>query len=1162
MERFGKFELVRRLGAGGMGEVFLARSADLGQVVVKRILPHLTENPRFLRLFLDETRIAARLSHPNIARIHELGEVGDTWYVAMELVQGKDLRQLLKRMREQGGSIPVPVALFIAREIALALAYAHELKDASGKSLKVVHRDVSPHNIVVSQAGAVKLIDFGVARAANKSVHTASGILKGKFPYMAPEQATAKKVDGRTDVFALGIVLWEMLAGQPLFRGKTDAQTLKAVRACDVVAPSRFDPIVPRAVDKLVLRALQKDPKDRFPTADAMREALEDAMAGMPAPAVVQFYRDLDDVPGLPDESGENETDAGTEATVLESPRSTNSGNSLHVRERPVRPEPEVTVSGRNSKVLKRVRKVLGELADRPTNLVPVPSTFVGRVAELADLQQLFRQGFRLLTLLGAAGTGKTRLATQFAGQLVSHFRASEASRKGGVWFVDLTDARDIDSVCAAVARALSVPLSPGNVVLQLSHVIASRGDVLLVLDNFEQVARFAEATVGAWLAAAPDVRFVVTSRELLKVAGETVFEVPPPRVPEALQEVKKSESVMLFVDRARIARPGWELTQDEESAVAELVRQLDGMPLAIELAASRMGTLNPSQLVQRMPRRFDLLSSGAHDRQATLRGAIDWSWHSLTSQEATVLAQCAVFRGGFTIEAAEAVVSLAHFEEPPAIMEVLLTLRSKSLIRSYYPRGDELEPRYGLYESIREYAFERLQGTPIEKAAHERHARYFLELGSQLAATADGNVEQLDWLELERDNLYAVFQRSIDSDETGPRPLLAMAALDPLLTLRGPFGHHLAMLDAAIERLGPDLGPRASALELRGRARQSRGKTVEAAEDYAEMLDLAQQLGDVALEGRAEFYTGLVERLRGQRREAQLHFERALMLLRQVKDRRTEGRTLSSLAVLLHELSLENDATAAYQRALEIHRAMGDRRYEGITLANLGVLQQAQGLLSQSRQQYEQALAIHRELGNRRSEGIAHINLGDLNRDLGKFGAAGNHYQSALAILREVGARRFEGVTLFSMGSWHQEQGQAQQAAERLQAALPLLAEADDRRYGGLAMAALAAAEAVLGHDAEVDEALGQATRLLTEAGDASFLDALEVYRGIVELAHARFAREAVPYSVTRRQEHAETPGVPSPENPAGTPSPAERSEQVRAALRSLKAVLESEVQ
>src|SRR6185436_19858926 len=179
-----------------------------------------------------------------------------------------------------------------------------------------------------------------------------------------------------------------------------------------------------------------------------------------------------------------------------------------------------------------------------------------------------------------------------------------------------------------------------------------------------------------------------------------------------------------------------------------------------------------------------DLLATrGPSDRQATLRGAIDWSWRSLTSQEAAVLAQCAVFRGGFTIEAAEAVVSLAHFEDPPPVMEVLMTLRSKSLIRSYYPRGDEMDPRYGLYESIREYAFEKLQGTPIERAAREKHVRYFLELGARLAITADGNVEQLDWLELERDNLYAVFQRSVDAQEASPRALLALAALDPLLT-------------------------------------------------------------------------------------------------------------------------------------------------------------------------------------------------------------------------------------------------------------------------------------------------------------------------------------------------------------------------------------------
>jgi len=1131
-----------------MGEVFLARSPDLGQVVVKRILPNLTENPRFLRLFLDETRIAARLSHPNIARIHELGEVGDTWYVAMELVQGKDLRHLLKRAREQGGSVPVPVALFIAQQTALALAYAHGLKDASGKSLKVVHRDVSPHNIVVSSEGAVKLIDFGVARAANKSVHTASGILKGKFPYMAPEQANGRKVDARTDVFALGIVLWEMLALRPLFRQKTDSATLKAVRACAVDPPSSIDPIVPKSVDRIVMKALSKKPDDRYPTADAMREALEEVMAGMSPPRIVPFFRELDDVPGL-DDSGELRTASGEALpTQLEGAES---ANSLHVRENPDRTVPERVGAG-----FKRARKVLSELAERPTNIVLPPGAFVGRVAELADLQQIFRQGFRLLTMVGPAGTGKTRLATQFASQLVSHFKAGEGDKRGGVWFVDLTDARDVDSICAAVAQALSVPLSPGDAVVQMSHVIASRGDVLIVLDNFEQVAGHAEATIGVWLAAAPGVRFVVTSREYVKVAGETVFEVHPLRVPARQEEALNSESVMLFVDRARAARPGWQPGAEDQAAIAELVTQLDGMPLAIELAASHMGRLSPQQIVQRLPRRFDLLA----DRQTTLRGALDWSWQSLTSQEAAVLAQCAVFRGGFTIEAAEAVVSLSHFESPLSVMEVVMALRSKSLIRSYFPRGDELEARYGLYESIREYAFEKLEGTPIERAARERHARYFLELGSRLAITADGSVEQLDWLELERDNLYSVFQRAIEAKEPGPRALLAIAALDPLLTLRGPFSHHLSMIETAIERLPKDPAVEAAALELRGRARQARGRTQEAGEDYLRMLSLAAVLGDTALEGRAEYYCGLVDRLRGNRRDAQAHFERALALLRQVKDKRMEGRTLSSLAVLLHELSFENEATAAYQRALEMHRSVGDRRYEGITLANLGVLQQAQGLLSQARQQYEQALAIHRELGNRRSEGISHINLGDLNRDLEKFGAAGNHYQSALAILREVGARRFEGVALFSLGSWHQEQGKAEEAVKRYREALPLLGEADDRRYGGLCTAALAAAEAVLGHDDEVDAALEEATRLLREASDAGFLDALDVYHAIVELARARRAGLSAPPTVLRRAEHAERAGPPNAEYPAGAPSPAERSEQVRAALRSLRVLIKND--
>jgi predicted ATPase len=941
-------------------------------------------------------------------------------------------------------------------------------------------------------------------------------------------------------VFALGIVLWEMLVGKQLFRGKTDSATLKAVRACEVEPPSAMTRSVPRHVDALVMKALGKRPADRFPTADAMREALSDVLAGLRAPEVVGWYRELDDVPGLDeDESAERMTEIEGEQTDAESEDSVETPH-LH----------NMTVSGRGT--LARARKLLSELAQRPTNLVPHPTSFVGRVAELADLHQLFRQGFKLLTLLGPGGTGKTRLASQFAAQLVSHYKG--AGHRGGVWFVDLTDARDLDAICTRMAQALSVPLAPGDAVVQMGHVLASRGEVLVVVDNFEQLVAHAGATLGAWMEAAPEARFVVTSRTLLSITHETVFEVPPLRVPEKNDDVKKAEAVMLFVERARTARPGWKLTPADESAVAEIVRQLDGMPLAIELAAARMGMFEPAQLVQRLPRRFELLGAarGASERQATLRGAIDWSWQALQPQEASALAQLAVFRGGFSIEAAEAVV------DAPSVMEVILALRSKSLVRAYFPRGDEPEPRYGLYESIREYALEKLGGSPDEAGAKARHTRSFLELGAKLSAGADSSVEQLDQLELERENLYAVFQRSVEGP-AGPSALLAVLALDPLLTLRGPFTHHLLMLDAALGRVTDDVS-RAAALEARGRARQARGKIAEAGEDYEEMLALARARKDRAIEGRAEFYIGVCDRLRGERRDARAHFEEALKLLREVGDRRMEGRALSNLAVLLHEMGLENDATASYLRALEIHRNASDRRYEGITLANLGVLQQAQGLLSQARAHYEEALAIHRELGNRRSEGISHINLGDLNRDLEKFGPAASHYESALAILREVGARRFEGVALFSMGSCLQEQGRSKEAASRLRDGIDALDEVGDRRYAGLARGALAGALAVEG--ADEPELLEDARRLLTEAGDPAFLDALDVYRALVDLAHVKRSGGNDPQivqRVTKRLTHAEVPVPVSGEHPAGVPAPAERSEQVRAALRALRAAFRS---
>jgi predicted ATPase/serine/threonine protein kinase/predicted negative regulator of RcsB-dependent stress response len=1176
LETFGQYILLKRLGAGGMGEVFLAKTKTGELVTVKRILPHLTENPRFLRLFLDETRIASRLVHPNIARIHEFGEADGTWFVAMEFVPGKDWRELLRRARDVEHPIPAPVVARVAVQIAAALEHAHAATDAQGRNLKIVHRDVSPHNILVTPDGTVKLIDFGVAKAANKSVHTATGILKGKFPYMAPEQANAKHVDARTDVFALGIVMWESLTGSYLFRGKTDALTVKAVRTCNVPLVTERRPDCPPALERIVMKALRKDPAERYQSARELHDSLAQVAAGLEPFDFHRWFREYDDIPGL-DDSGVFELDVEVSA-----PRpSAASAPSSHDAQTVVEDEDDdekaqvsqspLTRADRvraavSSERLEETKKLLGELAQRPTNIGPQATSFVGRAAELADLHQLFRQGTRLVTLLGPGGTGKTRLSLQFGTQLVSHFQAADerGRARGGVWFVELGEARDVDDICAAMSRALDVPLAPGDAVAQLGHALASKRETLVVLDNFEQVVGHGKETVERWMRAAPDARFVVSSRELLRVAHETVYEVPPLRTPKPGDAIRSAEAVELFIERARAVRQGWEPTPADEEAIAEIVRQLDGMPLAIELAAARMSLLNPGQLVQRLPRRFELLvgKKGVTDRQATLRGAIDWSWTMLGPAEQSMLAQLSVFSGGFTTDAAEAVVSLEHVDPSAVTLTVLLTLRSKSLVRAYFPLGDEAQTRFGLYESIREYAREKLAAMGPERSAAARHTRFYLDLGSRLADGAESSAAQLTTLDLERENLLAVYQRGLAEPPPSSTALHAVLALDPLLSLRGPFKPHLPMLDEALERCGDDAARRAEGLEARAKARLARGKPNEALLDFEEAWRLSRDLADLAKEGRIESFLGVTYRLLGQRGESRRHFSRGLALLRRSGDRRMEGRCLSTQGTLLNELGLENEALASYEKAIEIHREVGDRRYEGISLANMGVTQQAMGLLKQARANYSQALAIHRELGNRRSEGISHINLGDLFRDQGQPGPALAEYQMALQILREVGARRHEGIALVSLGAMHQELIELPVAAVHYTEALEVLEEAGDARYAGLARAGLAAVEALRGRLGQAETLIAEATQRLTEVNDVGLLDAVDVYRGLVEWGHIMHSRSpalgrTLESRVQKRIEHAERAGVADDRHPGGAPSPADRSEHVRAALRTLKATM-----
>jgi serine/threonine-protein kinase len=277
---FGRYELLRKLATGGMGQIFLARprgSPGLSRLlVIKRLLPHLATDRKFLHMFLDEAKIASRLDHPNIVRIHELGEVRGSHYLAMDYVAGEDLRTLEQYATVRGRPLPLGVCLRIVADAAAALGHAHQARDGKGRPLHLVHRDVSPPNILVGFDGVTKLIDFGVAKAAGRLQETATGFLKGKYPYMSPEQIDALDLDPRSDLFSLGVILWELATGKRLFKGQNELITARLVSDCSVPPPTRVGKDLPKDIDRLLLKALQRNRDQRYPDAAAFQSAIED----------------------------------------------------------------------------------------------------------------------------------------------------------------------------------------------------------------------------------------------------------------------------------------------------------------------------------------------------------------------------------------------------------------------------------------------------------------------------------------------------------------------------------------------------------------------------------------------------------------------------------------------------------------------------------------------------------------------------------------------------------------------------------------------------------------------------------------------------------------------------------------------------------------------
>ncbi len=275
-----RYRVTDRLEAGGMAEVFRGEAVSVQgfkkQVAIKRVLPHLAQNKNFISMFLDEARLGARLTHANIVTVFDIGAADNTFFIVMEFVDGCNLKAVIEEHRQQGRRIPVKEAVFIIMEACKGLSFAHELEDDDGHNLGIVHRDISPPNILISKRGEVKVTDFGLAKATTQLEKTDPGVVKGKFSYLSPEAAMGQPVDMRTDIYALGIVLWEMLAGRRLYLGENDYETVKLVQQSNIPSLSRINPEVDAELERVINKSLERDPEKRYASA---RELL-DGLAG------------------------------------------------------------------------------------------------------------------------------------------------------------------------------------------------------------------------------------------------------------------------------------------------------------------------------------------------------------------------------------------------------------------------------------------------------------------------------------------------------------------------------------------------------------------------------------------------------------------------------------------------------------------------------------------------------------------------------------------------------------------------------------------------------------------------------------------------------------------------------------------------------------------
>ncbi len=992
-QQLGNYRVLRLLGRGGFSEVYLGEHAYLKNHAALKVLgTQLSEEDT--EEFLQEAQTLARLDHPHIVRVLDFAVHDGTPFLVMEYAAGGSLREL----HPKGTRVSLEHITAYVTQVASALQYAH--------NQRLLHRDVKPGNMLLGARGQVLLSDFGLAMLMPSSLsgktQAMDQSMTGTTPYLAPEQLQGQPQPA-SDQYALGVVVYEWLSGRRPFHGTPIEIAMQHLSASP---PSlrEMEPDLPPVIEEVVMRALAKEPELRFASvqdfATALQHAAHQAEYLSVTPLAAGNAASAAEVPPP-------SLAASTPPTILAEEQSKE--QTMTVPDAVTGPAIEY------------------ERQDTPTNTpsagpvwkVPaILTSLVGREQDLSTICALLsRPEVRLVTLLGVGGIGKTSLALQVAIQMRDHFA-------DGVCLVALAPLNAPTLMLSSIVYELGIQVGGAQPLLETVKAWLRDKHLLLLLDNFEQIVT-AAPMLEDLLAACQKLTILVTSREVLHLKVEHLYLVPPLALPDLSrlpddEDLAQYASVSLFVQRAQAIKPDFKLTQTNAGAIAELCVRLDGLPLALELAAARIRLLPPKALLARLSHRFQVLTGGPRtmpERQQTLRNTIKWSHDLLDANERRLFRQLSVFVGGWTLEAAEAVCNAVN-DPPMDLLQGVASLLDKSLLQQIGQEGEE--PRLVMLETIREYGLELLAASGELEVIRQAHADYYLKLAEE-AEQKLRSAQQVTWLErleLEHDNLRAALNWLVEQQEVEMALRLGIA-LCQFWTIHGHLSEGRQRLEGILSSGSTETVSMlmwAKALTGAAGLAVNQGDYGRAKALYQESLQLSQKLGNRRSIAASINGLAFVAMAGGDYASASAMFEESLVLLRELGDRWTLADTLyySALAVIFR-IDRTDTATARsmVEESLIISRELGDRRGQAYSLNLLGFLSMLQGQGAAACSLIEESLALHKALGNRQGIGYTSTTFGWYSLSQGDYVAARAHYEKGLAIMIELDDKWFVAVSL-----------------------------------------------------------------------------------------------------------------------------------------------------